>query len=140
MRGTIEQVWKNESRNGRKYLTVQIGGDKYSVWDAKYFDQLQPGATIEGEVRESGNYKHLSEIEPVRARSDGGYRPSDKDRQITRLSCLKSASEIAAPVAMDIEGKQELVVELARRFERYVYEEDFDFPEPVEGQPDAGKG
>ena len=138
MRGTIDQVWENTSRKGRKYLTVEIGGERYSVWDEKYFDRLQPGATIAGEVRESGNYKHLSDIEPVHSHGDGGYRPNGKDRQITRLSCLKSASEIAAPVAMDIDGKQELVVELAKRFERYVYEDDFDFPEPDEGEPDAG--
>ncbi len=27
MRGTIEQVWENESRNGQQYLTVQIDGN-----------------------------------------------------------------------------------------------------------------
>ena len=33
MKGTIEQIWENKSRNGEKYLTVQMNGERYSVWD-----------------------------------------------------------------------------------------------------------
>ena len=28
MRGTIDQIWENESRNGQKYLTVQMDGGR----------------------------------------------------------------------------------------------------------------
>lgn len=124
MRGYIEQVWENESRNGQKYLTVQINGEKYSVWDAKYFDQLQEGLEIEYEFRHSGNFKHLTDVRPVKGQESQDYKPSSREIQIARLSCLKSASEILAPVHMDIEDKEELVIELAKRFERYVFKDD----------------
>ena len=56
MRGKIEQVWENKSRKGQKYVTVQLGGEKYSVWDDKYFSHLREGAEIEYDIRKSGNY------------------------------------------------------------------------------------
>ncbi len=57
MKGIIEQIWENESKNGQQYVTVQIDGERYSVWDDKHFDQLQEGAEIEYEFRQSGNFK-----------------------------------------------------------------------------------
>ena len=41
MKGIIEQIWENESKNGQPYLTVQIDGERYSVWDDKHFDQFK---------------------------------------------------------------------------------------------------
>ena len=135
MRGIIDKVWENESRNGQKYVTVEIDGERYSVWDQQYFGDLRQGARIEYDVQESGNFKHLSDIEPL---GDGQrpapYNGTPKDRQITRLSCLKSASEIAAPLPMDLDDKEHLVIDLARRFERYVFEEDGFPPEPEPGE------
>jgi len=128
MKGVIEQVWENESRNGQQYMTVQIGGERYSVWDKKYFDQLQEGIEIEYDVRESGNFKHLSEIRPVERPNQTPNYTNHKDRQITRLSCLKSASEILAPLHMELEMKRDMVIDTAKYFERYVLEEDIDFP------------
>jgi hypothetical protein len=122
MRGKIEQVWENESRKGQKYITVQIGGEKYSVWDNKYFDHLQEGAEIEYEIRKSGDYMNLNDIKPVDDLPPVSYQPNGKDRQITRLSCLKSASEIIAPLHLDLDEKRDLVVDTAKIFERYVNE------------------
>lgn len=127
MRGVIEEIWENEARNGQKYLTVQIDGERYSLWDTKCFDQVQEGLEIEYDVRQSGNFKHLTDITPVKEEKEQerpAYRPNGRDVQITKLSCLKSASEIVAPVHMDIDSKQEMVIELAKRFERYVFEDD----------------
>jgi len=141
MRGIIEQVWENESRNGQKYLTVQVEGERYSVWDDKYFDVLQEGASIDYEFRQSGNFKHLTDIEPVDGNGNGipPYQPNNKDRQITRMSCLKSASEIMAPVQLDPDTKREMVIDTARYFERYVFEGDpGTIPEQKQGDQRAG--
>lgn len=62
MKGTIEQIWENESKNGQQYLTVQIDGERYSVWDTKYFDQLHEGAEIEYQFRQSGNFRNITEV------------------------------------------------------------------------------
>ena len=139
MRGIIDQIWENESRNGQKYLTVQIEGERYSVWDTDYFDVLAPGATINYDVRQSGNFKHLTDIEQVENQQVPPYRPNSKDRQITRMSCLKSASEIMAPVQLEPNTKREKVIETARYFERYVFEGDpGTLPEQDQGGQSAG--
>ena len=128
MKGIIDQIWENESKNGNKYLTVEIGGERYSVWDTKYFDVLREGAWIEYDVKQSGNFKHLTEIKPTEESGVPVYRPNNKEKQITRLSCLRSASEILAAVPMDNEAKRELVIDTARYFERYVFDEGPDEP------------
>ncbi len=130
MRGTIEQIWENESRKGQKYLTVQVGGERYTVWDDKYFDVLQEGVAIDYDFRQSGNFKNMTEIEPANGNGNSNsnglqqYQPGKKDRQIARMSCLKSASEILAPVQLDPDAKKDLTIETARFFERYVFEGD----------------
>jgi hypothetical protein len=129
MRGVIEQVWDNESRNGQQYLNVQIDGERYSVWDTKYFNMLAPGATIDYEIKQSGKFRNLTDVTPVESGNNGElppYQPNHKDRQIARMSCLKSASEILAPVQLEPETKKKKVIETARFFERYVFEEDFE--------------
>ena len=140
MRGTIEQVWENESRNGQKYLTVQLNGERYSIWDNKYFDAIGEGAIIDYDVKQSGNFKHLTDIEPVNNNGElPPYQPNHKDTQITRMSCLKSASEIMAPVQLDPNTKREMVIETARYFERYVFEGDpGTLPDDNQGDGNAG--
>jgi len=142
MRGVIDQVWENESRNGQSYLTVQMtDGERYSVWDSKYFDVLAPGATIDYDIKQSGNFKHLTDIEQVDNHELPPYQPINKEKQIARMSCLKSASEILAPVQLDPDSKREMVIDTARYFERYVFE-----GEPSlgnnnnDGEQNAGKG
>ena len=126
MKGTIEQVWENESRNGQAYLAVQIDGERYSVWDQQYFDQIREGAEIDYEFRQSGDFKNITEVRGAGEPEphDGGFYHNSRDRQITRLSCLKSAAEIVAPVHLDPELKRDLVIDTSRAFERYVAEGD----------------
>ena len=144
MRGTVEQVWENESRNGQAYLTVQIDGERYSVWDAKYFDQFQQGAEVDYDFRQSGNFKNITEVngptDPQAAEEQPMYN-DHRDRQITRLSCLKSAAGILAPAQLDPDAKRDLVIDTARVFERYVGENDLgSVPPTPEGDPGAGNG
>jgi hypothetical protein len=138
MRGVIDQVWENESRNGQKYLTVQMAdGERYSVWDTEYFELLAPGATINYDTKQSGNFRHLTDIEQVDNNGEfPPYQPNNKEKQIARMSCLKSASEILAPVQLDPDSKREMVIGTARYFERYVFEGD---PGTLPEQNDGGK-
>ena len=139
MKGIIEQIWENKSRNGQAYLTVQIDGERYGVWDTKYFDQLQVGGEIEYDFRQSGNFKNITDLRPLDGQPSAPYQPNHRDRQITRLSCLKSASEILAPVHLNVDSKRELVVDTARYFERYVFEDDVGaLPPQDQGEQDAG--
>ena len=124
MKGIIEQIWENESKNGQQYLTVQIDGERYSVWDDKHFDQLQEGAEIEYEFRQSGNFKNITEVSGLTHNDEPPLYHNDRDRQITRLSCLKSAAQILAPAQVAPDTKRELVIDTARVFERYVGEND----------------
>ncbi len=124
MKGIIEQIWENESKNGQQYLTVQIDGERYSVWDDKHFDQLQEGAEIEYEFRQSGNFKNITEVSSLTPNHEPPLYHNDRDRQITRLSCLKSAAQILAPAQVDPDAKRDLVIDTARVFERYVGEND----------------
>jgi len=101
MKGIIEQVWENESRNGQPYLTVQIDGERYSVWDTQYFDQLQEGAEIEYQFRQSGNFRNITEVAALTENNDVPMYQNGRDRQITRLSCLKSAAQILSPAQID---------------------------------------
>ncbi|MDK2464136.1 MAG: hypothetical protein QI223_05135 [Candidatus Korarchaeota archaeon] len=128
MRGVVEQVWENESRNGQPYLTVQINGERYTVWDTKYFDQLREGAEIEYEFRQSGNFKNITEVRSPSEEQQPQIYQNARDRQITRLSCLKSAAEILAPAQLDPDAKRQLVIDTARVFERYVNEDDVSTP------------
>jgi len=140
MRGVIEQIWENESKNGKEYLTLEIGGERYSVWDKKYFGQLHEGMEIDYEVKESGNFKHLNDIRPIERPNQSGNYTNHKDKQITRLSCLKSASEIMAPLHMEFNTKRDMVIDTARYFERYVLEEDTGSLTNLSGDEGARKG
>jgi len=120
------QVWENESKNGQQYLTVQIDGERYSVWDDKYFDQLHQGAEIEYQFGQSGNFRNITEVATLTEskNNDVPLYQNGRDRQITRLSCLKSAAQILAPAQVDPDAKRDLVIDTARVFERYVGEND----------------
>jgi hypothetical protein len=149
MRGTIERVWPNETRKGQKYLTAQIDGNRYNVWDTSYFDRVQEGAEIDYDFRQSGDFKHITSLKPLAEQNGSGYRanngngpsnnhgepqqqgtpayqPSGRDKQITRLSCIKSASQILSPIQLDVEIKRDMVIDTARYFEQYVFNDDFE--------------
>jgi hypothetical protein len=141
MRGTIDHVWENETKGGQKYLTVQMNGERYSVWDSKYFDSIREGATVDYDLKQSGNFTHLIDVEPVTGNGNGNgvppYQPNSKDTQIARMSCLKSASEILAPMQLDPDKKKQLTIDTARFFERYGFEDGMD-EQPGQLHPQPG--
>ena len=89
--------WFNSS------IAQQIEAERYSVWEKKYFDQLHEGLEIKCDVKESRNFKHLNDIRAVEKPNKTAHYTNHKDMQITRLSCLKSVSEICAPLHMEFD-------------------------------------
>jgi len=56
MKGVIDKIWENKTDDGKPYLVVRIGENKYSVWDKKYREGLEEGTTVEYEFTQSGKF------------------------------------------------------------------------------------
>lgn len=142
MKGEIEKIWKNKTPDGRRYDVLQIGGVRYSLWDEGYLDTLQEGQTLEFDMRESGEYKNICKIyDPAEAKNPSeadalppettanGNGKSQKSRQIVRMSCLRSASQILSGSRIPAGERAEKTIEIARKFEKYIGSEDLGGPD-----------
>ena len=121
MKGAVDKIWENDTKDNKQYHVLEIGGEKYSVWDPKLVEGLEEGSEIEYDWKKSGDYKKITglrkldttpEIEP--------YRIDRKQTQIIRMSCLKSASELLHADKIDSVGKANQALKIARKFEDYV--------------------
>ena len=139
MKGEIEKIWKNNTSDGRRYNVLQIGGERYSLWEEDYFDKLQEGQALEFDFRESGEFKNISriyepeaangqpEIDPKEELPPGYNGPQAKDqktRQIIRMSSLRSASQILGGSRIPAGERAEKTIEIAKKFEKYIDNED----------------
>jgi hypothetical protein len=125
-RGKIEYIRENELSDGRKYLTLTIEGDNYSLWDKKYFGTLKEGQVVDFESRKSGNYNNITEIDidPLintieELKPNPGNTINPRDMQIIRMSSIKSASYMVKDISVDLEKKVDLALDVARQFEKY---------------------
>ena len=109
--------------DGREYVSVNIDGEKFSLWDKEYFGKLKAGDTVEYKWRQSGRYKNITEIEPTNTHSYPGNN-DDRNGQIARMSCLKSASELLANAHMDPLDKATLALDIAKKYEAYIFNND----------------
>jgi hypothetical protein len=129
MKGIIESIQPRQLEDGREYLTFQISGNKYSVWDKKYFGAFNEGMPVNFKFKKSGNYLNISEIEhdpDYKPGNNGngnnnpfGY-PSHRDLQILKTSCLKCATYLINDVPLEVEKKVELALDVAKRLEKYL--------------------
>ena len=119
MKGLIEKLWENQDRKGRRYLVLEIAGERYSLWDEDLMNGLDEGLVVEYEWKQSGKYKNLTEIEPERAYS-ASVRAEKRDKDMVRMSCLKSAAAVLASCELEPDKKGEHTLELAKSFERYI--------------------
>jgi len=129
MKGVIERIQPRQLEDGREYLTFQISGNKYSVWDKKYFGAFNEGMPVSFKFKKSGNYLNISEIEhdpDYKPGNNGngnnnpfGY-PSHRDLQILKTSCLKCATYLINDVPLEVEKKVDLALEVAKRLEKYL--------------------
>ena len=124
MLGKIARIWQNEAQNQQPYLVLDIDGQRYSLWDQNWIGKLGEGDLIEYDWKKAGKFRNITAIE--RVTSVAG--PEDKDRQILRMSCLKSASTIFSNVDAEPKRKVQLTIAGARCFEKYVNDGVFDGP------------
>jgi len=114
MEGKIEKIWENE-KNGKRYWVLEIGGEKYSVWDEKYVDGLSEGSVVDYNWRQSGNFRKITDLRKL------DVQPlNSKNEQIVRMSCLRTAGEIISGERLDLRLKIERVLDTSKIFEKYV--------------------
>jgi hypothetical protein len=129
MKGIIERIYLNALGDGREYLTMEISGNKYSVWDKQYFGAFSEGMPVKFEFKRSGKYLNISEIEEDPDYTPGSNGngnnnrfnyPSPRDLQILKTSCLKCATYLINDVPLEVEKKVDLALEVAKRLEKYL--------------------
>jgi hypothetical protein len=131
MKGMIEKVWENKTqKEGKKYMTVEVAGNRYSIWDEKYFDAVKPGLEIEYETRQSGKYQTITALKPAGSVSNGHEEPNGlqepeyRSRSMRRMSCLRAASTLTASLDLTSVGDPvDFTIGVARKFEDYIGEE-----------------
>jgi hypothetical protein len=120
MKGTVEKIWENESRSGQRYLGVSIDGQRYTLWDEKYFDLINEGEVIDFDWKKSGRYKNITEIA---MKNDDNDYSNRRLKSIIRMSCLKSASELISDSDIETEKRADLAIDFAKKFENYIKED-----------------
>lgn len=127
MKGEVEKVWKNKTEDGRKYEVFQIGGERYSIWDENYLDRIQEGQLLEFDFRESGDFKNITRIyeNPGNESKTPEYE-EQKVKRIIKMSCLRSASRVLTGSKIPYDNRADKTIEIARKFEKYVDDEDLE--------------
>jgi len=123
MKGEIDKIWENETKDRKKiYHVVDINGDRYSVWDKKILEGISEGDYIDYDWKPSGDYKKIVDLKKIDPdpNLDKKYIPDDKSRGIIRMSCLRSATEILNGIPIDLDQKTCMALEISREFENYV--------------------
>lgn len=123
MKETVDKIWENETSNGKKYWVLQIGDERYSVWDSELVEGLNEGDRIEYEWRKSGDYKKITVLTRYPPGEALDSQPSRKDMQIIRMSCLRSATEVLSGTNAKLDKKIEMALDIAKQFEKYVRED-----------------
>ena len=121
MEGTVERIWENETKEKKTYHVLEIGGEKYSVWDSKLMEGLSEGSRVDYEWKKSGDFKKITGLRKIGQEPE--HHPYQRDRrslEIVRMSCVRSASEILHGLFIDPEEKTNKAIEIARQFEKYV--------------------
>ncbi len=141
--GQIEDIEVKFSRRGKRYATVTIDGQIYSAWDKDFVKTYHVGDKIQFTYEMNGKFANIKDvelIEPAKERPplvEGKEGPpagdddidafleydTRKNRQIARLSCLRSATSIITSAnqgEMDLETMAKYTIDLSRTFEKYV--------------------
>ena len=126
MKGEVERVWKNRTFDGREYCVIQVNGEKYSLWDDRYFDRIQEGQEIEFDFRDSGDFKNITRIGEPSEQQPFDRTDYDQERQnsIIKMSCLKSAAQILSGSKIPYKNRADRAIEIARKFEKYINDEE----------------
>jgi hypothetical protein len=122
MKGTVEKIEEKHAKNGQKYLLLAIDGQNYSLWDGKAFERVHEGDAVEYKWKAAGDYRNITEIDPVNGSPDDGL--GSRDEHILRMSCLKSASAIFGNLGVEPDERVKITISAARRFEKYIRDDE----------------
>ncbi len=138
--GTVDKIWTNTTKAGKRYNVLEIDGVRYSLWDGEYFDKIKEGQELEFEYKETGNFKNITQIydgteaEPGdgngSALDDGNGFNGDRIDRMVKMSCIKSASNLFSGSKIPFDERAEKTIELAQKFEKYINSE-------LDGEPPA---
>lgn len=151
VKGEVEKIWPNRTESGKRYNVIEVGGQRYSLWDADYFDKIEKGEQVEFEYKQSGKYKNIvkfcngSEPGPGNGGNGGNYTENngpgnggeeygmDRMTKMVRMSCLKSASPLVAGTKVAYDERADKTIEMAMKFEKYIHGDFDEAPlDPVE--------
>ena len=125
MKGSIDKIWENQTNDKKTYHVLDIGGERYSVWDSKLLEGLEEGSEVEYDWKKSGNFKKITDLKKIELEPDlNSYNPDRKSREIIRMSCVRSASQILQDLSIDPMDKSSKALDIAREFEKYVTDRD----------------
>ena len=127
----VERIWENELKDGRKYWTLQMDGQRYSIWDPEMATGLSPGLSVEYEAKKSGRYNTIKSLRILEESSDPPETPEQplvrtdpRNRRITRMGCLKYATTLLTRSELDSPDRVDRALEIAKKFEKYVTDEE----------------
>jgi len=124
MKGIIDKIWENKTKEGKRYWVLNIGGENYSVWDKRHMEGLQEGIAVDYDWSQSGDFRKVTGIRKLDAPPylDPEDRIDGRSQQIVRMSCIKSAAALVSSAEADPDEKGEITIGIARKFEKYVVE------------------
>ena len=129
MKGEVEKIWNNETSDGRKYQVFQINGERYSLWDDNYIDCIQEGQSLEFDFKESGEFKNVTKIYGQEDQAREPTQTNDRLNKIVKMSSLRSASRILTGSEILYDSRADKTIEVAKKFEKYIDDEEVDAPE-----------
>lgn len=121
MRGIIDRIWENETKDKKTYYVLDIGGERYSLWDTKLLEGISEGSRVEYDWKQSGSYKKITDLRKMDpCFHNEVYRSGSRSIEIIRMSCLRTASEILHGIYIDPDEKTRKAMDIARQLEKYV--------------------
>jgi hypothetical protein len=118
MKGRISRIWTNERKDGTKYWVLSIDGQRYSVWDQKLVEGLNQGDAVDFEFKQSGNFRNIIKLSRIKEQTYA----NDAQKQIVRMSCLRSAAELLSNSGLVYDVRVKETLKAANKFEQWVIE------------------
>ncbi|MFQ6133686.1 MAG: hypothetical protein ACE5R4_16715 [Armatimonadota bacterium] len=131
--GVVSNIAERKSANGGSYTVLDLAGEPKGFFDwGRHVEAagVSVGDTVRvehngGEFPRMQGLKKLAsscggKSEGENAETNRAAAASGRDRQIVRMSCLKTAVELLGQSELDYETKELQVVDLAKRMEQWV--------------------
>ncbi len=124
MFGFIERIREARQEGGETVWTLTISGREYEASDPALVRDLHSGDAVSFLYLQEGQQRRIMQLRklPRHDAPSGNWSRGTDERgeRIARMSCLKTAAQILESKRLEPTRKAQLVVEIARRLERYV--------------------